>query len=210
MKKYQLIGCGMDIDPNVFLDGLRRAMADMAVRHDGPEPTGDGDQAPATADGSAVRPTPPGAGDIRMFRRVLVEAELTMDLAASSGDRLAILLAPMLHTTACHNLAVAVTATGDVEAGRNLRRRMVATLVERAACADLPMALRINCVRHLRPALDLCCGACVDEADRRALVLVAVEARRVAMDVMREANDGLERGRHGPGEPVRVGPALLH
>ncbi len=176
-------------------------MDDGGTRHGGPG---------SSADGAPDRPTPPGADDIRLFRRVLVEARSTMELAASSGDRLAILLAPMLHTTACHNLAVAVTAAGDVEAGRDLRRRMVAVLVERAACADLPMALRINCVRHLRPALDLCCGACADEADRRALVLAAGEARRVAMDVMREANHGLERGGPAPGEPVRGGAAMLH
>ena len=60
------------------------------------------------------------------------------------------LLAPVLHTISCSNPATCVLLAGDGASARDLLRQATNKLVAVASHVANPIALRINCVRHLR------------------------------------------------------------
>lgn len=95
----------------------------------------------------------------RFLAAALAEAERLFDAARLGSSPF---LAPMAYTIACHNAAEARKKGGDRISARGLRRRAVEKLVETAECPTDPLALRVNCIRHLRHALVFLAGDLAD------------------------------------------------
>lgn len=85
------------------------------------------------------------------YRAAMEEAERLFDTACH--DDSAILIAPMALTIAAHNLATAMGRAGTAEAARAVSIEVAERLIATAEAVDRPIALRLNCLRHLRHAL---------------------------------------------------------
>lgn len=104
----------------------------------------------------------------RLYEQALAEAERLFDAAQDGGSPL---IAPMAYTIACHNLAEAKKRAGDLAAAHELKRHAAEKLVATAESPLDPLALRVNCLRHLRHALAFLYQDCADgEADVRLLI----------------------------------------
>lgn len=96
----------------------------------------------------------------RLYEQALAEAECLFDAALAGGSPL---IAPMAYTIACHNVAEARRRAGDRAAAHGLKRRAVEKLLGTAESPADPLALRVNCVRHLRHAFAFLGESLVDD-----------------------------------------------
>lgn len=130
---------GMDLRLDVEGDPRRNGFADDEWR------------ALSTAGNDAFR-----RGDDREARPLYVlaleESERAWALA-ESGDEGAALLAPVLHTIACHNLAALERRAGDERASRALLERAFERLVVASHDASLPRVLRVRAYENVKPAV---------------------------------------------------------
>lgn len=131
----------------------------------------------------------------RLYVQALAEAERLFDAAQVGGSPL---IAPMAYTIACHNVAEARKRSGDRVLAHELKRRAVEKLVVTAESPLDALALRVNCVRHLRHALaflakDLADADAKNRADAESLFdrcqTVGENLTRLAKHVMSERTD---------------------
>jgi hypothetical protein len=79
----------------------------------------------------------------QLYGEALAEAERLFELAFASGGA-AVLLAPTVHTIACHNAEALKWRTDDMAGGRGLEMRAVERLVATAESAATPLGLCAN------------------------------------------------------------------
>jgi hypothetical protein len=87
-----------------------------------------------------------GANACRFYADALATAEHLFDAALRGGSPF---LAPMVYNISCANAAEAVLRAGDRCAARMLLIRALDRLLTTAESPSSPVALRVNCVRHL-------------------------------------------------------------
>jgi len=122
----------------------------------------------------------------RCFLGALDEAERVFR-EAEVGSGVASLLAPMLLTVGCRNLAAARERSGDGSGARAHLSMAVERLLDAAENAGHPPVLRIACVRHLRYAL----GFLAEGGGELSVAVVerfAPRTKTVAAQVMRVAS----------------------
>lgn len=134
----------------------------------------------------------------RHYRAARDEAERLL-VQAAANDGTAILLAPMALTVACHNLATLKVRAMEMVEARALAIHPVERLIAIAASPAQPLALRLNCVRHLRHGLAALAGfvgrarmadADVDALGRRASDVAETVVRTA---VLMRAAGGMDR-----------------
>jgi hypothetical protein len=89
----------------------------------------------------------------RALYGLAIEEAMRVWTLAKSGDENASVVAPVLHTISCHNLAELERRAGNAAASRELLDRALARLVDVARDVSLPLASRVFAVDNLKHAL---------------------------------------------------------
>lgn len=127
------------------------------------------------------------AGARGLYLEAAAEAKVLLERAMREGTS-AILIAPMAFTVAALNLATLQSRAGAMEEARTTSAGAAERLITIAASAATPVALRLNCVRHLRHILNFLADLERDKnASGEIAAPLAERAASVATEVIRIA-----------------------
>jgi hypothetical protein len=121
-------------------------------------------------------------GALQFYEAALTEAARMLAAAIDGGSPL---LAPMLYNISCANQAETVLQTGDSVSARRLLLQAFEKLLAVAGCPASPIALRINCVRHLGYSLTILARDFCDGTEQPETERLVARATAVAVDVGR-------------------------
>jgi hypothetical protein len=93
------------------------------------------------------------------------------------------LLAPMLYNISCANKAETVLQTGDSVSARRLLLQAFEKLLAIAGCPASPIALRINCIRHLGYSLAILNQDFGEQMERPDIKLLLTRAATIVREV---------------------------
>lgn len=142
---------------------------------------------------------------LRLYQEALAVAEQMFEAAQDGGSPL---LAPMAYNISCANVAEAMLRNGDRPGGRRFLLRAFDKLLTAAEAPSTPVALRVNCVRHLRYSFEILSrdfGEEMKHSDINGLVARGIAALREIQSVAGWMTR--QHRRHEPPEQPEMQPA---
>jgi hypothetical protein len=135
-----------------------------------------------TEAGNRARAAQDHVGALHIYEAALAEAERMFEAAIDGGSAL---FAPMIYNISCANQAEAMLRSGDNATARTLLLRAFDRLLTTAGSATSPVALRINCVRHLGYPFEILARDFADDMDQPDMQRLLARVAPMMQDVQR-------------------------